>query len=482
MGNRNDLLAQLDGVTIQLLTSRVPKVSVRDLKFLEVRMSKEELFPDIDNAQDRSEIWERLKNIDYPIPTLETFFQDRLTLEVGRSVLQQLYIPDPQRKLTVDEGLGEQYDTTIPDLTSDRQHRIRRELFEFWRFSFQYGFDMTDHQRLVPRTKSRTRRAAIPGSTERQNAPDRLNLWQHLFWFASENRFRTPFADGTNGHPAELPPLIPCDYPESIEEELPVERRCGKPYTDSVDADRFALSREALERPREESRVTTGFAQRSVFLAFFRYLKDDFESRSFAGNSPEANNSSPTEFVTGITNSDEVIPSPVTAPQENATPLPPIFATQQFDPIFESPALNLQPSFFTMIFVLPGEPEKAAQLPNDQSALNPFFEELRRQNFYIYSPDNPARGINDRECYSIYFKNPLLKLHAEFIGEESFITMLYQPMEESDGTEGRKRRRRDDFFGIGEAKRWLDERLNELILVNPAPQFEIQLPEDDSIA
>lgn len=473
VGHRNDLLAKLDGVTIKLLTSRVPKISVRDLKFLEVRMSKEELFPDIDNSQDRSEIWERLKSIDYPIPTLETFFQDRLTLEVGRSVLQQLYIPDPQRKLTIDEGLSEQYDTTISDLTSERQHRIRRELFEFWRFSFQYGFDMTNHQRLVPRTESRTQRTSVLGSTESQNTPDRLNLWQHLFWLASESRFRTPSVDGTSGHPAELPPLIPCDYPESVEEELPVERRCGKPYADSVDADRFALSREALERPREEFRVTSGFAQRSVFLAFFRYLKDDSESRSFTGGSSEENDTSATELVTGVFNPDEMIPSSVTAPQENTMPLPPVLAAPQFDPILESPALNFQPTCFTMIFVLPGEPEKAAELPNDQSTLSSFFEELRRQNFYIYSPDNPARGINDRECYSIYFKNPLLKLHAEFIGEESFIAMLYQPVGESDGTTGRKRRRRDDFFGIGEAKRWLDERLNGLIPVNHASQFAI---------
>lgn len=478
MGHRYDLLAQLDGVTIQFLTSRVPKISVRDLKFLEVRMSKEELFPDIDNAQDRVEIWERLKNIDYPIPTLETFFQDRLILEVGRSVLQRICIPDPQRKLTIDEELGEQYDTAVPVLASDRQYRIRSQLFEFWRFSFQYGFDMTNHQRRIPRTESRIQRTEVLGLTESQNTPDRLNLWQRLFWLASESRFRIPSVDGTSGHPAELPPLIPCDYPESVEEELPVERRCGKPYTDSVDADRFALSREALERPRAEFRVTSGFAQRSVFLAFFRYLKDDSESRSFTGDSSEENNTSATEFFTGVFNPDEMIPSPFTAPQDNTMPLPPVLATPQFDPTLESPALDFQPTCFTMIFVLPGEPEKAAELPNDQSTLNTFFEDLRRQNFYIYSPDNPARGINERECYSIYFKNPLLKLHAEFIGEECFITMLYQP-EESGGTTGRKRRRRDDFFGIVEAKRWLDERLNGLVSVNHASQFAIQPPNEN---
>ena len=50
-------------------------------------MSKEELFPNVEDTRDRSEIWDRLQEIQYPIPTLETFFRDRLTLEVGRSVL-----------------------------------------------------------------------------------------------------------------------------------------------------------------------------------------------------------------------------------------------------------------------------------------------------------------------------------------------------------------------------------------------------------
>jgi hypothetical protein len=178
-----------------------------------------------------------------------------------------------------------------------------------------------------------------------------------------------------------------------------------------------------------------------------------------------------------------MIPSPVTVPQENAFPMPPVFATQQFDPFIAFTALRIQPTCFAMIFILPGEPEKAAQLPNDQSILNPFFEELRRHNFCIYSPDNPARGINERECYSIYFKPPLLKLHAEYIGEEPFEALLYQPAEVSEETNRRKRRRRDDFYGIVEAKRWLDESLIELNSANHASQFEIQHPGDeDSIA
>jgi hypothetical protein len=184
-------------------------------------------------------------------------------------------------QVTVDEGLGEQYDITLSVIISDRQHRIRSELFEFWRFSFQYGFEMTDHKRLVSQTKSRTPHAVTPGWTETQNSTERLKLWQHLYWLARQSGFCTAFVDGTNSQPAELPPLVPCDYPESIEDELPINRRYGKPDTDSVYADRFDLSREALERPWDCSRVTAGFARRSDFLAFSIIFKMSLKSKIF---------------------------------------------------------------------------------------------------------------------------------------------------------------------------------------------------------
>ncbi|KAJ5861960.1 hypothetical protein N7455_006028 [Penicillium solitum] len=482
MGDRDDLLAQLDGVTVKLLKSRVPKVSVRDLGFLQDQMSKGELFPDIEDPRDRFDIWERLQNIGYPIPTLETFFKDRLNLEVGRNVLQQLYIPDPQRKVTVDVGLGEQYRTSVPLLTSDRQHMIRGELYEFWRFSFQYGFEMVDHKRLVSRIKAGSQRASRPGLSDRSNMAERRNLWQHLFRLARDKNFNIPFTDELHAQPAELPLLTPCDYPESVEEDLPVDRRYGKPYTDTVEADQFALSQEALEQPWSSSQVTAVFVRRSVFLAFFRYLKPVPDSQFVAGNGPEANNISPTESSTsGNTNSDEMIPSSVIAPQENTVPLLPVFSAQDFDPTFASPVMNIQqPYCFEMKFIFPGEPEKLVQLPNDQSALSIFFEGFARHNFYVYSPDNPARGINERECYSIYFRNPFLRLHAEFLGVDYFETLLY-PSTEPEETRLRKRRRTDGLNEIIDAKIWLNQRLNELVQDNGAYQLQIQIPEDEDI-
>ncbi|CAG8947003.1 unnamed protein product [Penicillium salamii] len=189
-----------------------------------------------------------------------------------------------------------------------------------------------------------------------------------------------------------------------------------------------------LEHPRAEFQVISGFTQQLVFLAFFCYFKTDSESHSFTEDSLENNNISVNEFLIGISNPDEIIPNPFTMLQKNIIPLPSVLAIPQFDPILE------------------------------------------KQNFYIYFLDNPIQGINKKKYYLIYFKNLLLKLHIKFIGEESFITILYQSEEESNGTIKRKRQYRDDFFKIGEIKRWLDERLNRLLSVNHVSQFTIPPP------
>jgi hypothetical protein len=42
-------------------------------------------------------IWARLKEIDYPIPTLKTFFKDRLYLEVAQSVMKRPFLSQRHR-------------------------------------------------------------------------------------------------------------------------------------------------------------------------------------------------------------------------------------------------------------------------------------------------------------------------------------------------------------------------------------------------
>lgn len=91
----------MDRATVKLLQSRAPKVSPRDHGFLKGKKDRAELFPNLSPSQ-RQEFWQQLQEIDYPILTLETFFKDRSYLEVGQSVMKQLYPADPHQQLTVD--------------------------------------------------------------------------------------------------------------------------------------------------------------------------------------------------------------------------------------------------------------------------------------------------------------------------------------------------------------------------------------------
>lgn len=265
-----DLLAQVDAVTIHILASRVPKVSSSDLRALARPMERGVLFRNIQDSQQRNAIWERLQNIDYPIPTLQTFFKDIHYLEVGRSVMRNLFLPDPGEKVTIDVGVGRQYRISVPLIISERQERIRQELYDLWRFSLQYGFEMNDHRRRVPRKKAEIQVGLRLPS--RSNLVGRPALWQHFFWLASQHQFDVPMVHGTEFQSVNLPLEVPCDYPENSEKDVALNRRCGKPFTDSVEADRFALSRQSLGQPWAARRVTAGFVRRSVFQAFFSYL------------------------------------------------------------------------------------------------------------------------------------------------------------------------------------------------------------------
>ncbi|CAG8249418.1 unnamed protein product, partial [Penicillium nalgiovense] len=136
-----------DGITVDLLQSRVPKVSSKDLRSLERGLEEGRLFSNFSEAV-RREIWARLKEIDYPIPTLKTFFADRIYLEVAQSGMKRLFVRPRKSKITIDQGVYGKYDSPVPLSMALRQQWLGCDLLEFWRFSFQYGFEMTDHQRL----------------------------------------------------------------------------------------------------------------------------------------------------------------------------------------------------------------------------------------------------------------------------------------------------------------------------------------------
>jgi hypothetical protein len=270
-----ELAASADAPSVQMLQSRVPKVSNRDLHFLEKRMNDGTLFPSIQNGTKRNAVWNRLQTIGVPIPTLQTFFSDLRYLAVARKVMRTLLqINNPKTKMSIDERLGGQHRMIGRLPLGQGRGVVRQGLRELWRFSFQYGLEMTGTARCQPRDH-RTQEAAavIPDMTA---SVDRTRLWQHFFWLADHEGFSTPSVGDFGAGPME-PPVIPtpANSPEVWDEDEPVSRRRGIPFAHTVDADRTALSKEALEQTRELRSVTPTLIRQAQFRAFFRHLGGD---------------------------------------------------------------------------------------------------------------------------------------------------------------------------------------------------------------
>ena len=412
VGGNYQHLRLIDGLTVRLIQSRVPKVSPRDFRFLESELGQGNLFRTIP-AHDRQAVWERLINIDFPIPSLETFFKDRLYLEVGRSVMQQVFLPDPNRKVTIDERVYEHFDTHIPLTTSYRHEALKSDLWEFWRFSFQYGFEMTEHRRRV--SPSREEGHARP-TTSQPSTEQRALLWQHFFRLVRQRGYRVHERLGISANlPQDLPPLphIQPVFPET-DMEIPVKRRSGKPYTDSIDADRFALSAEALQQAWTFPRVTAGFLRQSVFFMFFFYLTG---SRNGPGVRmwPEGTQGPAVVTSLGVEGSTAE-PTPRFAAAEPVnTPLPDApsdLLIQQPQPTVPTIGQSILVPESFVIDVSLDDTTYEIQLPQDPDILTEFFNGLGRNYFHISNPAEHGRGMSTDDCCRYYREHPDGRLHA----------------------------------------------------------------------
>ncbi|KAJ6081442.1 hypothetical protein N7499_006316, partial [Penicillium canescens] len=281
VGGDEDLLGLIDASSVRFLKSKVPRVSSQDLWDLESKNENKILFPFMEDYQ-RNMIWENLKDIDFPIPTLETFFQDILYLDVGQCVMRQLCFAPPRGDNTIDKVLRSQCSGFTSGLLSRsywEQTVQNEQLQDLWRFSFQYAFELTpkrDHHRRVPRKNKDKERAFSISANEELNGIPSLLLLHHFLLLARGYDFEVPLSEGDRlSETRELPRPHPCDFPPNDNDEVETERRSGKPFTDSVHADRFALSRESLRQNWNFQRVSAGFVRRSVFRAFFSYLNAD---------------------------------------------------------------------------------------------------------------------------------------------------------------------------------------------------------------
>ncbi|OQE71579.1 hypothetical protein PENNAL_c0103G06853 [Penicillium nalgiovense] len=439
VGGRDELLPLIDGITVDLLQSRVPKVSSKDLRTLERDLEEGRLFSNFSEAV-RREIWARLKEIDYPIPTLKTFFADRIYLEVAQSVMKRLFVRPRKSKITIDQGVYGKYDSPVPLSMALRQQWLGSDLLEFWRFSFQYGFEMTDHQRLKWPVDADTANL-LDGRSSGLSFPAKQEIWRHFFTLMRARGFQAPVTDDTSDATAELPSPISSEYPEDVSKEMEVAKRCGKPYSNTVETDLFALSAESLQQNRTWDRVTAGFLRQSVFKAFFGYLCNSIgqtPSRPAPDDNIEVQNrdEEPTRADVGgammATDSMEVDPGSL-----RLSPLATSAARAHNAAVTASPA-DILPLFGVMTITVGGTTRRL-DLPIHDSFMSDFTTGLLNNNFNVRTDEGDRRSIPPYTCYRHYLQNPSSVLHAEFRVDEH---TPYESTPSQIGT-GDKRRRVD---------------------------------------
>ncbi|CAG8893568.1 unnamed protein product [Penicillium nalgiovense] len=458
VGGREELLLLIDGVTVELLQSRVPK-SRKDLQSLQVELEEGRLFPNF-SEEARQDIWARLKEIDYPIPTLKTFFKDRLYLEVAQSVMKRLFVQPRREKITIDQGVYGKYDTPVPVSMALRQEWLGSDLLEFWRFSFQYGFEMTDHQRLKWPTDADPEDLLSRRSSGSSFLP-KQEIWRHFFTLVRARGFQAPVTDDTSFATGELPSPRVCEFPEDLAEEIEVAKRCGKPYSNTVEADRFALSAESLRQIQASVRVTAGFLRQSVFKAFFGYLWNS-NSQMAGGDPPDDNievqhrDETPTTANVGrammATDGMDVDPGSL-----RPNPLVTSAARTHNAAATASPADILPP--FGVMTITVGGTTRILDLPIHDSFMKDFSTGLFNNNFNVQTDEREKRSISPYTCYSHYLHNPSSVLHAEFRQNEH-TTYAIAPSQIGAGS---KRRMLDEDEQMARAEIWLQEQIARLI-------------------
>lgn len=144
-----------------------------------------------------------------------------------------------------------------------------------------YGFKLTDHQRRKALNKAQ--REPTPClAFEESASPNKMRIWGH-FCQIIRSRVCRPPPRFVSVPRTRLPDADACEFTGiGLEEDVEVEKRSGKPFSNTIDVDRYALSAESLQRSWTTPQVTAGFLRRSVFKAFFSYLIGDGQDFSQA--------------------------------------------------------------------------------------------------------------------------------------------------------------------------------------------------------
>ncbi|CRG92893.1 Pc21g00220 [Talaromyces islandicus] len=283
------LLSLVDQRSVQALESLVPAVSESDRTSVCHHMDNMTLFPALTDPEVRQRVRDRLQTIEYPIPTLHTFFQDLRYLRVAKNAMALLY-PRQKRgdRATVDEKMAACFERDTADPTT-----MRGGLWELWRFSLQYGFEMaTSHsrrQRPLPDQGSQRNAGPVQSSTAGP-VPSAGTLRCHFANLAERMGFRSTHLTALRTREKPSATVLPVpSRPDTASDDEPIKRRCGLPYEYSAASDRWALSAEVLHQPLLTSTVGTAFLRRSFVHAFFWDLRPSIDSPCHHVETPPAN-------------------------------------------------------------------------------------------------------------------------------------------------------------------------------------------------
>ncbi|RDH26105.1 hypothetical protein BDQ94DRAFT_176744 [Aspergillus welwitschiae] len=290
-----------------------------------------------------------------------------------------------------------------------------------------------------------------------------MALWRHFFWLADQHGFQIPAIAEFVPRRASLPtPQIP-EGLGSTQQDDAVNRRCGIPYADTVDADRFALEGDRLWQPWESPQVTGVFFRRSQFQTFFRYL---WGGNGINQATNAADESAATEEAVAVDQElphrhlEHRMPSPSFSPTfQISCPADDDWVMTMWDhgivPL-EMPAGNLE-----VVITIAGHDLKRISLPNDELIINNFFNGLKERRFVIHSLDYHTVSA-EPSFYLWHLRYPWERVQA-ILTEEN--VEEYTASDENQ----RKRRRTGIAEAIDDIAAWVDEQILNLSVPAPYP-------------
>ncbi|KAK6843375.1 hypothetical protein PG987_004235 [Apiospora arundinis] len=301
-------LDYVDNDGVQELESRVPGVSYYDERHVEFKLRDEAIFRALLDGEQREQILQNLKQVNYLIPSIRTLQEDFKYLRPCTQVMKKLLSDRDLHRLPVTvQAIARNAFST--EGSFDHEVVFLRSLKELYLYVMQdvcqlSGLpplqDPADNEdyKLLPcdaiawkRLAKQARRLGFASNEvvrlchtdpDRETAVKALRDARPLPHFDYGSNFEE-LVDGLvrafgTARPVE-PPGPQAELTSHVGE--PVARRCGRVYSNMYDKDRHCITLENMtcEVPKDKD-VTSLFVRRSVFHAFWGWPDDQGEAQT----------------------------------------------------------------------------------------------------------------------------------------------------------------------------------------------------------